>query len=1225
MVGRADGVSLGFKQASIIFRPNAQNATSLEIEFAGAHTEKPVGVDLQPSQTNYFLGKDSSAWRTHVANYGRVLYRDLYPGISAVFYGNGDHLEHDFVVSPGADYRQIRMHLSNKAKPHIAQDGALEIAAGGGSLRMEKPVAYQEKNGERQIKSGSFRVFPNGDIGFSVADYDRTQSLIIDPVLSFSTYLTSIPSTANLIATDASGNNYVYGSAALGFPVTPNAFPGCPACATGAIIAFVSKLSPDGSSLIYSTVFGPGAEPSGLAVDASGNVLLAGWGVGAAFPTKSGQPTNTTNNDTNGYLLSLSADGSSLNYSTLVGSSLSADPAASTSVSALAIDSSGNAYVTGITGNGFSTTPGALNQGNSSEFTFNVFLSKFSPAGKLLYAAVLGDADPPNGGGGPIGAYALAVDAAGDAYVSGQAGSLWPITQNAYLSQIPGPYPSQTPFVTKVAPDGGSLLYSTYLDYENLVSGVAVLANGDVLVAASTAFAGGVLWELDSTGSHLVYARPIGDASYMLNGMALDPDGDIWLAGETSDPAFPLLTPLQSTFPYVVSAIPEPASVLSQYDPTGQTLKFSTFLGGPSIGYASSVAVDADHRAHVSGAVGYGMYTTPGALVPALPASDATYGTTWAYVALVDPQPAPALCVSPNTVLNFGSVPVGSSMNQAVSVTSCGTQPLTISGASTANPVFTVPATGNSCTQSLPVGQSCSFQVRYSPTAGGTDSSALTIQSNASVPNAVLAITGIGAVPVIYVGPPPIFENTLVGHTSAPQPLGIGNEGLAPLVINTAKTSISGDFSITNLAACESPIPYLSGCPLLIAFTPTASGVRTGQLSIVTNDPATPVTVVPLQGAGAAAPLQFVPIAPCRIADTRNAPGPFGGPAIGGMQTRDFPIPQSACGLPATVAAYALNVTVVPNGPLNYLTVWPAGTTQPLVSLLNSTDGRVKANAAIVPAGAAGAISIYAQSQTTTNVILDISGYFVPATGSSLEFFPLSPCRIADTRKTAGPLGGPSLAGGQSRAFPVQSSDCQVPTTAQAYSLNITAIPTGDLNYLTVWPTGQSQPGVSTLNAATGAVTANAAIVPAGTHGEVSVFATNETHFVMDVNGYFAAPAAGGTSFNTTAPCRILDTRQLSTTPFPGTYSLNLASSPCNLPSSATALVLNATVVPKASLGYLTLWPAETTQPFVSTLNALDGFIASNMAVVTTNNQGIDAYATDNTQLILDVSGYFAP
>jgi hypothetical protein len=375
-------------------------------------------------------------------------------------------------------------------------------------------------------------------------------------------------------------------------------------------------------------------------------------------------------------------------------------------------------------------------------------------------------------------------------------------------------------------------------------------------------------------------------------------------------------------------------------------------------------------------------------------------------------------------------------------------------------------------------------------------------------------------------------------------------------------------------------------------------------------------------GEGDATGLQFVPVTPCRVADTRNAAGPFGGPELGAQATREFDIPQSACSIPSTAVAYSLNVTVVPDKTLGYLSMWPSGVAQPTVSTLNS-DGRVKANAAITPAGNNGGVSVYVTDPT--QVILDINGYFVPAgTASALSFYPLTPCRLVDTRNANGPLGGPTLAASGSRSFPIQSSNCGLPSGASAYSLNVTAIPKGPLNYLTMWPSGQSQPLVSTLNAPTGVVTANGAIVPAGASGDISVFVYDASDVVIDVNGYFAAPGASGLSLYTVTPCRALDTRT-GAGAINGVFTAAIESSACAPNSAAQAYVLNATVVPSGPLNYLTLWPAGETQPVVSTLNASDGAITSNMAIVPTNNGSIDAFSTNPTQLILDISSYFAP
>ena len=378
--------------------------------------------------------------------------------------------------------------------------------------------------------------------------------------------------------------------------------------------------------------------------------------------------------------------------------------------------------------------------------------------------------------------------------------------------------------------------------------------------------------------------------------------------------------------------------------------------------------------------------------------------------------------------------------------------------------------------------------------------------------------------------------------------------------------------------------------------------------------------------------LLFIPVTPCRVADTRNSIGPFGGPTMTGGSTRSFAIPQSACSIPSTALAYSLNVTVVPDGPLGYLSLWPTGQTQPFVSTLNSSEGIVVANAALVPAGSGGAVSVYVSNQT--DVILDINGYFATTTGTtSYSFYPATPCRIADTRNATGEFGGPSMFGGQTRSFPIPLSSCDIPPTARAYSLNVTVVPDGSLEYLTTWPTGGVQPYVSTLNSGTGKIVANAALVPAGTNESISVFVTNPTDVVLDGNGYFAAPGSlGALTFYPVTPCRVADTRNANG-PFGGpelaggsTRSFTIPASGCNIPSTAAAYSLNVTVVPSGVLYYLTAWPTGLSQPLVSTLNSFDGSVVANAAIVPAGTSGaISIYVTNPTQVILDINGYFAP
>lgn len=380
-------------------------------------------------------------------------------------------------------------------------------------------------------------------------------------------------------------------------------------------------------------------------------------------------------------------------------------------------------------------------------------------------------------------------------------------------------------------------------------------------------------------------------------------------------------------------------------------------------------------------------------------------------------------------------------------------------------------------------------------------------------------------------------------------------------------------------------------------------------------------------------PLQFLPVSPCRLVDTRNAVSLLGGPSLVAQTTRSFPLLLSACGLAGNAAAYSLNITVVPKGTLGYITVFPTGSAMPVVSTLNSVDGRIKANAAVVRAGTNGEISVFATNDT--DLIIDVNGVFIPAgtSVSAQQYYSVTPCRIADTRNPQGAFGGPVLFAGAARNFQVTAAGCGIPANATAFALNITAVPIGSLGYVTVWPAGTAQPVVSTLNAVTGTITANAAVVPSGLSGTISVFANSDTHLIIDIMGYFATPGlANGLNFYSLNPCRVMDTRlpngQLQGPMIAAgeTRFVPVSFGGCNVPGTSQVYSLNASVIPESILGYLTLWPTGAAQPTVSTLNAIDGAITSNAAFVPAGINGIiSAFVNNNTHLFLDVNGYFAP
>jgi hypothetical protein len=289
-----------------------------------------------------------------------------------------------------------------------------------------------------------------------------------------------------------------------------------------------------------------------------------------------------------------------------------------------------------------------------------------------------------------------------------------------------------------------------------------------------------------------------------------------------------------------------------------------------------------------------------------------------------------------------------------------------------------------------------------------------------------------------------------------------------------------------------------------------------------------------------------------------------GGPIAAGT-SQSFNPAGGACSIPLPSTGpivYALNVTAVPHGSLGYLSVWPTGAAQPLVSTLNSPDGRVKANAALATGGSGGEISVYASD--ATDLVLDVSGYFTYAP-SSYVYVPVTPCRAVDTRVNNGTsFGAPSLVADQQRTFQLANSSCNLPATAfangGAVSMNVTAVPIAGhpVSYVTVWGTSETEPQtplISTLNVPTGTVRANAAVVTINpsTSESVSVYSTDNTDLVLDITGYFAPASVAplGLSLYPLAPCRVLDTRE-SSGEFQGELTVPFTTgNNCSLPTNA--------------------------------------------------------------------------
>ena len=328
-----NGAMFSFSETRTALHMRLQNA---------AMSPRITGVDQLPGRVNYVLG-NKAEWRTGIPTYERVLYEQVYPGVDLVYYGNQRQLEYDFVIAPGASFRQIRLAFDNAGKPRLNRRGELILKAGAHELTLLRPKAYQDINNKRREVSVRYSLKPRGEVAFQVGNYDKSQPLVIDPLLVYSTFLGGSGLDAgNSVAVDSSGNAYIAGqTASLNFPTSS------PQQATngGQTDAFVAKLNADGSALIYSTFIGGSTTDSAtsIAVDNTGNVYLTGQTDSTNFPVLNAlHPALSGSGDA--FVTELNSAGSGLVYSTYLGGR------GSDGGSSIAVDGLGNAYVTGSTG-----------------------------------------------------------------------------------------------------------------------------------------------------------------------------------------------------------------------------------------------------------------------------------------------------------------------------------------------------------------------------------------------------------------------------------------------------------------------------------------------------------------------------------------------------------------------------------------------------------------------------------------------------------------------------------------------------------------------------------------------------------------------------------------------------------------------------------------------------------------------------------------------------------
>jgi beta-propeller repeat-containing protein len=776
----------------------------LRLKFVGANPKpKVIGLDPLPGKSNYFIGNDPKKWRTDVPNYAKVRYKDMYPGIDLVYYGNPStegQLEYDFIVAPGADPKAITLGLGgpvgaiHESPLRIDPSGDMVIQTDGGEVRFHKPVMYQPvaavgvypggaedrrsplaerrysvaarhfpkppRDGAslttRHLLDGRYVLTADNHVHFEVPDYDKTWPLVIDPALAYSTFLGGSGSDfGDGIALDSSGNAYVTGSTtSTDFPTTGGATQ--TTFAGGGTVsgdAFVAKLSTDGSSLMYSTYLGGSGPDSGfgIAVDPSGNAYVTGYTGSTDFPTTSGAVQRTKggfDGSPDAFVAKLSADGSSLTYSTYLGGS-GFDIGQS-----IAVDAFGSAYITGFTDSAdFPATSGAR-QTNFGGGAWDAFVTKLSADGSSLkYSTYLGGSGYDQGQG-------IAVDSSGDAYVTGD-------TCSTDFPTSPGA------FDTKCATCNCSAEFGFLFD--------------------------GFVAKLSANGSSLAYSTYLGGSNSDLGlGIVLDPSGNAYVVGETASSDFPTTfgaarTTNSGSFDAFVTKL----------SADGSSLAYSTYLGGSDDDLGEGIAVDTSGNAYVTGETHSTNFPTT------IGAEQTTFagGFFDAFVAKLSGD---------GSLLTYSTYLGGS---------------------------------GADAGEGIAVGSSGNAYV-----AGWTASSDFPITSGAEQTKFG---GGFYDAFVAKISPPLalmpqnlVFEAQVVGTTSNAQAVWLTAAGGAALTISGL--SASGDFAVASTGttcSVSSPVSGGASCTINVSFTPTANGSRTGALTLNDSDPTSPQTV-PLAGTG---------------------------------------------------------------------------------------------------------------------------------------------------------------------------------------------------------------------------------------------------------------------------------------------------------------------------------------------------------------------------------------
>ena len=976
---RGSGYALTIRPAQLDLKvpaPPGKDSAAVSIGFAGAEPQAWLEpLDRQPGVTNYLSGSDPKAWRTGVPSYHRVKAHSVYPGIDLLYYSNQGHVEYDLLVSPHADPKCIHLKIEGARAVRLDPNGDLALDTGGSEIRQRRPVLYQERDGRTMPVDGHYVLLGKNEVGFEVGSYDQDANLVIDPALTFSTYFAGAGSTGYAIAADSSGYIYVTGSASNSI--------------------FIAKLDPSASQAVYTTIIQETGAGNSIAVDSIGQAYVGGYIYTifsyTNFPLVNPLQSNFVQHAYTGFVLKLNATGSAPLFSTFIDGSGSSD------VTALTADSNGNAYLAGWTAaTDFPVTTGY----RSCQSDGDGFIAKIDTSTPALTFATC------FGGSGYDEINALARDASGNLWVTGRTGSADLPQQNSLLGPGMTSNDMRSAFIAKFDGTASNLLFSTYFGSPTNTQFAPSSGNAIVTDAAGNAYIAGAatnsrnyllsgelqgVGELASNGGCFVSKLSSSGAvvfSTLLStlspctGIALGTSGGIAITGASAPtnyaPGLALVDPVQSTIGNYPSGF---VTVLAN---DGTAIRFSTYLGSTTAqNQLNAIAADPNGNLYVTGYAWDGGYPLAGQVQ--------TYvSSTEAVISRIDPSSSCTFQVSPTSITGSASA---STQYYFINVTAPAGCVWNATGAHVVGPLIAGGTGGNSVTY----------------LSSGSDSVELKVD---------------------FQGHPDEADNILVaGHKVTLHLTGYGcTYSLVPTHASYSASSGFGSISVNTPSDCpytatsdSNWITVVQSSGGLVNYSVAANtgAARQGTITIAglpytVNQDAAPVPVL-------AAALAHI--------------GTFYQGQTGGAYT----IVVSNTGAGATSGTVTV-VDTLPSG-LTATAISGTGWTCDLPTLTCTRSDSLGAAASYAAITVWVNVAVNATSPLTNSVTVSGGGSSdanandvttINPPPSALRFVPITPCRIADTRKPTGDFGGPQISGGSSRSFVIPNSSCGVPASAQA-------------------------------------------------------------------------------------------------------------------------------------------------------------------------------------------------